>query len=217
MSRGLNDRNAALPREGDGSAKRPGQPDACRPLSFWCPPLRAVCASLQGQTNFAVLANDGVWTWFNDPRALFNNGTLYFSYDRFSDGKTVLSTLNLQTGGVTNLWTSSLAAQDDHNVAGLLPKQDGTMLAVYSRHGEDQFFCYRLSTSANPVSPVRLGSGTEKQHRHKCLYRHVLFQSLPARGGGRQNLQLRPLSELEPDNVYLHRRRLYVVRPPASH
>ena len=37
---------------------------------------------LQGQTNFAVLANDGAWTWFNDPRALFNNGTLYFAYDR---------------------------------------------------------------------------------------------------------------------------------------
>ena len=115
-------------------------------------------APLQGQTNLAVLANDGAWTWFNDPRALFNNGTLYFSYDRFSDGKTVLSTLNLQTGGVTNLWTGSLASQDDHNVAGLLPKQDGTMLAVYSRHGQDQFFCYRLSTSANPVSPSAWGA-----------------------------------------------------------
>jgi hypothetical protein len=120
--------------------------------------LGGACVSLQAQTNFAVLANDGVWTWFNDPRALFNNGTLYFSYDRFSDGKTVLSTLNLQTGGVTNLWTSSLASQDDHNVAGLLPKQDGRMLAVYSRHGQDQFFCYRLSTSANPVSPSAWGA-----------------------------------------------------------
>ena len=134
--------------------KVPGRNVLC--LTALC--LAGPLASLPAQTNLAVLANDGAWTWFNDPRALFNNGTLYFSYDRFSDGKTVLSTLNLQTGGVTNLWTSSLASQDDHNVAGLLPKQDGTMLAVYSRHGEDQFFCYRLSTSANPVSPSAWGA-----------------------------------------------------------
>ena len=54
-------------------------------------------------------------------------------------------------------------------MAGLLPKQDGTMLAVYSRHGEDQFFCYRLSTSTNPIIRRGLGSGTEKQHRHQRL------------------------------------------------
>ena len=41
---------------------------------------------------------------------------------------------------------------------GLLTKQDGTMLAVYSRHGEDQFFCYRLSSSANPVTPSAWGA-----------------------------------------------------------
>jgi len=118
-------------------------------------------APLQAQTNLAVLANDGAWTWFNDPRALFNDGTLYFAYNRFADGLSVLSTLNLQTGGVTNLWTSSLAAQDDHYVAGLLPKQDGTMLAVYSRHGKTSF-----SAAAFPPAPIRfpprLGAGNKE-------------------------------------------------------
>jgi hypothetical protein len=120
--------------------------------------LTGACASSQAQTNFAVLANDGAWTWFNDPRALFKTGTLYFSYNRFSDGRTVLNALNLQTGGVTNLWASSLTEQDDHDVAGLLPKQDGTMLAIFARHGADQFFTARLSTSTNPISPSDWGS-----------------------------------------------------------
>jgi hypothetical protein len=115
-------------------------------------------ASVQAQTNFAVLANDGAWTWFNDPRALFNNGTLYFACNRFADGEMVLSTLNLQNGRTTNLWTSTLTEQDDHFVAGLLPKQDGTMLAVYSRHGADQFYCYRLSTTTNPISSSAWGA-----------------------------------------------------------
>src|SRR5215831_1674417 len=41
------------------------------------------------QTNFAVLANDGAWTWYNDPRALFHHGLVYFGYVRNGDGKTV--------------------------------------------------------------------------------------------------------------------------------
>ncbi|MGA3285510.1 MAG: BNR-4 repeat-containing protein [Verrucomicrobiota bacterium] len=110
------------------------------------------------QTNFATLATDGAWTWFNDPRALFHNGILYFGYNRAADGKTVLSELNLQTGGVTNLWASDLTQTDDHDVPALLVKQDATMLAIYSRHGSDQYFAWRLSSSTNPVSPADWGS-----------------------------------------------------------
>jgi autotransporter-associated beta strand protein len=119
-----------------------------------------VCApvSSHAQTNFATLASDGAWTWFNDPRALFNNGILYFGYNRAADGSAVLSALNLQSGIVTNLWTSSLTLVDDHYVPGLLVKQDGTMLAIYSRHQNDQFFMYRLSTGTNPVTASAWGA-----------------------------------------------------------
>jgi autotransporter-associated beta strand protein len=116
-----------------------------------------VCASGWAQTNFAELVSDGAWTWFDDPRALFDNGVLYFSYNRAADGAAVLSTLNLQSGAVSNLWTSSLTLVDDHYVPGLLVKQDGTMLAIYSRHENDQFFMYRLSTSPNPLSASSWG------------------------------------------------------------
>src|SRR5690349_18488499 len=91
------------------------------------------------QTNFATLATDGAWTWFNDPRAIFHNGTLYFGYNRATDGKVVLSTLNLQTGAISNLWTSTLTETDDHDLPALLTKQDGKMLAIWARHGGDPF------------------------------------------------------------------------------
>jgi autotransporter-associated beta strand protein len=122
-------------------------------LAFFCS-----ISSVIGQTNFAVLTSDGAWTWFNDPRALFNNGTLYFGYNRAADGKVVLSTLNLQSGLVTNLWASSLTQEDDHDVPGLLTRNDGTMLAIYSRHQSDQFFTYRLSSSTTPVTPSDWGA-----------------------------------------------------------
>src|ERR1051325_2807624 len=103
------------------------------------------------QTNFATLTGDGVWTWFNDARALFHNGMLYFGYVR-TDGKSVLSAFDLATGTKSNLWTSGFTQFDDHDNCGLLSKQDGSLLAIYSRHTSDQFFYYRLANNTNPVS-----------------------------------------------------------------
>ena len=70
-------------------------------------------ARLNSQTNFAVLATDGAWTWYNDPRALFDRGRLFFGYVRAADGKTVLSAFNLSTGTTTNLWTSGFTQLDE--------------------------------------------------------------------------------------------------------
>src|SRR6266567_6769052 len=110
------------------------------------------------QTNFAVLTSDGAWTWYNDPRALFYNGNFYFGYVRNADGRSVLSAFNPTNGAKTDLFTSSRTEIDDHDVSGLLVKQDGTMLAVYARHGTDQFFAYRLSTSTNPATAAEWGA-----------------------------------------------------------
>jgi autotransporter-associated beta strand protein len=120
-------------------------------LSFLA--LAMIAFRAGAQTNFARLVTDGAWTWFNDPRALIDNGNLYFGYNRAADRRSVLSALNLQSGMVTNLWSSSLTQMDDHDVPGLLVKSDGTLLAIYSRHQNDQFFTYRLSSATNPVSP----------------------------------------------------------------
>jgi hypothetical protein len=109
-------------------------------------------APVAAQTNLAVLAKDGAWTWFNDLRAIFHNGKLYFGYVRAADSKTVLSIFDLSTGVKTDLWTSGFTQRDDHDNPGLLVKQDSRLLAIYSRHGSDQSFSYRTSISTNPIS-----------------------------------------------------------------
>jgi hypothetical protein len=114
----------------------------------------AIPALSIGQTNFAILTSDGAWTWYNDPRAMFHNGILYFGYVRNADGASVLSACNPLTGVNTDLFTSTRTEKDDHNVPGIVVKADGTMLAIYARHGTDQFFAYRYSNSTNPVSPT---------------------------------------------------------------
>ncbi|HYG24297.1 MAG TPA: BNR-4 repeat-containing protein [Verrucomicrobiae bacterium] len=106
------------------------------------------------QTNFATIARDGAWTWYNDPRALFHNGKLYFGFVRAADGKSALGVFDLGTGIGTNLWASDFTQLDDHNNPGLLSKRDGGLLAIYARHISDQFFAYRLSTSPEPATPA---------------------------------------------------------------
>ena len=110
-----------------------------------------------GQTNFLTLAPDGAWTWYNDPRAVFHNGALYFGYVR-SDGASTLSALDLQTGVPRTLWTSTWLQYDDHDNPGLLPLQDGRLLAIYARHGTATTFSYRLSLSANPTTSTAWGA-----------------------------------------------------------
>jgi hypothetical protein len=113
--------------------------------------LSAALAS-PAQTNFATLTTDGAWTWYNDPRALFHQGKLYFGYVRAGDSKTALSVFDLATGRTTNLWNAGFTQLDDHNNPGLLAKADGQLLATYARHISDQYFSYRTSNSTNPVS-----------------------------------------------------------------
>ncbi len=122
--------------------------------------VRAACAALllsgasaAPQFNQLTLAADGAWTWFNDPRALFYNGALYFGCVR-SDGASTLNVLELQTGTVRNLWASTWSQYDDHDNPGLLCLQDGRLLAIYARHGSAPTFSYRLSITTNPVVPA---------------------------------------------------------------
>jgi len=96
--------------------------------------------------NEVVLVKDGAWTWFNDPRALLVNSNLFFSYVRNSDGKTMLSMYHLGAGKTVELWGSSFSQKDDHNVASLLLRSDGSMLATYARHHTDDYFAYRFSS-----------------------------------------------------------------------
>src|SRR5260370_33878655 len=86
------------------------------------------------RTNPITLAPDGAWTWFNDPRAIYDNGALYFGYERNGDGRTVLSAFQPSTAHRADLWPSTQTEKDDHDNPALLPNQDARNLTVYSRH-----------------------------------------------------------------------------------
>jgi hypothetical protein len=60
--------------------------------------LKAAGGAIERAVHELVLANDGAWTWFNDPRALFHNGRLYFGYVKRGTTRPALSVYDPETG-----------------------------------------------------------------------------------------------------------------------
>ena len=100
-----------------------------------------------------TLAPDAAWCWFGNPRALFKDGQLYFSYVRFSDGRACLNVLDLGTRISTLLWASVMTERDDHDNPALLELTDHRLLAIYQKHGSEQKYYYRLTTNAETAVP----------------------------------------------------------------
>lgn len=104
-----------------------------------------------------LLAPDGAWCWFGNPRAVFKDGLLYFGYVRFSDGRVGLNTYDPQTQVSSDLWLSVMAQKDDHDNPALLPLSDGRMLAIYQKHGGEKQFYYRVTSNANTAVAANWG------------------------------------------------------------
>ncbi len=102
-----------------------------------------------------TLAPDGAWTWFNDPRAIFVNGLLYFGRVRDGDGRAVLEVFNPQSGlPPALLWSSGPCERDDHNNPAILALGDGRLMAFYTRHSTDsKTFTFRISKPPSPSNP----------------------------------------------------------------
>ena len=118
-----------------------------------------------GQSRTVIVFNDdGGWCWFQGERALVSDGTLVIgsvaagahdparrgnievvAYD-LASGRKCLSVLHPRLSG------GQESQYDDHNAPAFLVRPDGRILAVYSKHGLENRFYYRIS--AEPGNPA---------------------------------------------------------------
>ncbi|WP_041744833.1 BNR-4 repeat-containing protein [Coraliomargarita akajimensis] len=105
------------------------------------------------------VAPDGVWTWFNDERAIWHLGYLYAGYVR-SDGHVGLSRFDPATATSTHVQLSTSSSQqvDDHNNCSITVLPDDRLLVVYSKHNANWSFFSRISTTTTPASLADWGS-----------------------------------------------------------
>ena len=108
------------------------------------------------QSDTVVLNEDGAWCWFQDERAVVYRGKLIVGSvaagvnDSSRLGAIEATVYDPVTGArvITELHAGLLGdggEYDDHNSPAFLVRPDGRVLAVYSRHGPDPHFYYRIT------------------------------------------------------------------------
>jgi putative BNR repeat neuraminidase len=113
--------------------------------------------------------DDGAWCWYQDERVIVHDGKLIIGSvaagvdDPMREGDIDATVYDLSTGATTRVELhdrlgSRSNSYDDHNVPAFLTRPDGRVLAVYSKHGPEPHFYYRITERANDPtkwSPVR--------------------------------------------------------------
>lgn len=111
----------------------------------------------QPNAPLTVFNDNGAWCWYQDPRVLVDpvNNTMLISSIAGAegpDGQTRAGdvdvvTYHLSTGKTDRfVLRHALRPVDDHNAAALLIRPDGRYLAMYTRHNQDAFSYWRIST-----------------------------------------------------------------------
>lgn len=100
----------------------------------------------------SVVAEDGAWCWFSDPRAVYHKASrerIYFGYIN-SQGDVVISARDMKTKAVETFVLHEKLQVDDHNVPSVLFLPDGRLLTFYTEHNGRSFM--RRSKQAEDIS-----------------------------------------------------------------
>jgi hypothetical protein len=103
--------------------------------------------------NSLQITADGVWTWFNDERAIFHEGALFTGYVK-RNGQYGVTRYNLETNESFDMVisTGNSQQQDDHNNPSITIMPDGKLMILYAKHlGGSQFY-QRTSLVNQPSS-----------------------------------------------------------------
>jgi autotransporter-associated beta strand protein len=134
-------------------------------------------------------APNGAWSWFEDERVIIDTSNpaqplLLASTVSAGTGSEAgdvdLLWRNLTSGQQGNFELANQFEQDDHNSAALYQRPDGRYLAMYSRHGTDNFTRWRVST--NPRDPTAWGPEQTLNNGAGTTYNNVYH--LPNDNGG---------------------------------
>ena len=134
-------------------------------------------------------APNGAWCWFEDERVIIDTSdparpllvaSTISAGTGAEAGDVDLLWRNLATGEQGDFELANQFQQDDHNSAALYRRPDGRYLAMYSRHGTDNFTRWRIST--NPGDPTSWGTEQTLNNGAGATYNNVYH--LPNDNGG---------------------------------
>lgn len=99
-----------------------------------------------------VLNPNGGWCWFQDERAVVSGEELAAA-SITREGDVQVTAWNFRAGSLRVETLRPDFDGDDHNVASLLPRADGRLMAFYAKHGDEAKMYYRVATSTGAWEP----------------------------------------------------------------
>ncbi len=105
--------------------------------------------------------DDGGWCWFEDERAIVQNGQLTIgtvaagSLNSSRKGNIEATTYDLATGKHVRSVLHNNLQFDDHNSPAFCVLKDGCILAMYAKHGPENRIYYRISQEPGDTSTWR--------------------------------------------------------------
>ncbi len=110
--------------------------------------------------NLIEFTDDGGWCWFEDPRALIHDGRLIIGVvssghrEPQQNGDIRAIIYEFKTGERSSIELFDQLQLDDHDSPVFLALPDGSVLTMFAKHGDENFFYYRIS---EPNDPARWG------------------------------------------------------------
>jgi len=120
-------------------------------------PLSALSVPPLPGNSLQMTAN-GAWTWFNDERAIFHQGSLYMGYVR-NNGQYGVTRYNPATNVTSDMIISTATSQqqDDHNNPSFTVLPDGKLMVLYAKHNAEARFYQRTSLVPLPTTSADWG------------------------------------------------------------
>ncbi len=119
-----------------------------------------------------TFGTDGSWCWYQDERAIIDNGTLLFS-GVSSVGDITVTAYDFETGESERVILHERLQADDHNVPGLMVRPDGKYLAAYTGHNIDSYVRYRVSKE--PGNPLEWEPEERVDLGHRTCYSNLYY------------------------------------------
>lgn len=142
------------------------------------PPAGTVTADVAGAATMAwaavgavsadvitnMVTEDGIWTWFTEPRAVFYNGAYYVGWIN-SVGDAGITKVVSATGVRTHFTLKVNLQLDDHNNPAVYIRPDGRIMCFYGMHNDAAGIRYRTTTNPEDISAW----GAEQVHAPATL------------------------------------------------
>ena len=124
-------------------------------------------------TQSHVIAQEGAWCWFADPRAIHyenESGTINKTFIGYIDihGNSKATQHDFATGETQEVLIRSWFQPDDHDNPTFLVLPDERVMVFYSRHTDEPCFYYRVSN--NPGDITDLGPELKIETKYNTTY-----------------------------------------------